>query len=237
MVRRIGLLLAVLAGALAPVWAVNAGVRTLIPWPPPGAVILFDGKNLDGWLRTNGDPAPWKLQNGAMTVSGGNIMSKETFEDCYLHLEFNVPDMPDAKGQSKGNSGVYLQGLYEIQVLDSYGWKVPGKGDCGAIYGQHAPLVNACLPPGRWQTFDVIFRAPRFDAEGKVIALPRVTVFQNGTLIQNNVEVGGSTTAALARVRQGPGPLMLQDHGCPVQYRNIWLLHLPAEGSSTYGPQ
>ncbi|MFW6437639.1 MAG: 3-keto-disaccharide hydrolase, partial [Armatimonadota bacterium] len=141
-----------------------------------------------------------------------------------------------AEGQAKGNSGVFLQGRYEIQVLDSYGWERPGLGDCGAIYNQHAPLVNACTPPEQWQSYDIIFRAPRLDEQGEVIEYPRMTVFQNGILIQNNAVLTGPTGGQLDEKVGEPGPLMLQDHGDLVSFRNIWLVHLPEESSSSYEP-
>lgn len=201
---------------------------------PGNAVVLFDGKDLSKWT-SGGQPVAWTVADGAMTVTRGTINSTETFQDAYVHLEFKIPYMPDARGQGRGNSGVFLQGRYEIQVLDSYGFEKPGKGDCGAVYGQYAPLANACRPPLQWQSFDIIFRAPRFDAAGAMTAKPRVTVFQNGAIIQNNVEIApdGGGNPSLAT----PGPLGLQDHHCPVSYRNIWYVPLPPEGSSTYGPQ
>jgi len=204
--------------------------------PPKDAKILFDGKDLSNWEAYNGGPAAWEVADGAMTVvrGKGDIITKERFTDFRLHLEFMEPDMPDARGQAKGNSGVYLQGRYEIQVLDSYGIEVPGKGDCGGIYDQFAPLVNACKPPLEWQTYDIIFRAPRVDDSGKVINQARVTVLQNGIVIQNNVEVLGPTGGAMDDKITEPGPLRLQDHGNPVKYRNIWLVELPLKGSDKY---
>lgn len=208
--------------------------------PPENAVILFDGTDLSGWRRRDSDePADWPVENGILTVGIGkrDIVSVETFRDAYIHLEFRVPDMPDKTGQKKGNSGVYLQGKYEIQVLDSYGWAVPGKGDCGAIYDQYAPLVNACKPPMEWQTYDIIFRAPRVDEAGNVVEHARITLLHNGIVVHNNVSVKGPTGGAMPGPLGEPGPLRLQDHGDPVQYRNIWLVHLPEEGSSEYAPR
>lgn len=207
---------------------------TLGAQPPPEAVVLFDGKDLSNWVRGDGSPATWKVADGAMTSIGGDIRTKQVFGDGYLHLEWMEPDMPQAQGQGRGNSGVVLQGRYEIQVLDSYGIDVPGKGDCGAIYGQFAALVNACRPPLEWQTYDIIFRAPRFDAEGKMVENARFTVLQNGVVIQNNVEVTGVNYPPLDADPRQPGPLLLQDHGCPVQYRNVWFVPLPEKGSDEY---
>ena len=205
--------------------------------PPANAVVLFDGKDLQHWRYLDGRAAAWKVENGVMTAGGGNIMSNETFTDAHIHLEFRVPHMPDASGQGRGNSGVYMQGRYEIQVLDSYGIEIPGKGDCGAVYDQYAPLVNACGPPLTWQSYDIIFRSARTDSDGKVLERPRMTVLQNDQVIQNNVEVLGTTTAAMATDMVMSGPLMLQDHGTPVHYRNVWLVRLPLAGSDSYEPR
>lgn len=202
-----------------------------------GAVILFDGKSLSNWRRRDGAPATWKVEDGVMTVAKGDILSGETFRDAFLHVEFRVPDMPGAKGQGKGNSGVYLQGRYEIQVLDSYGISIPGKGDCGAIYNQFAPLTNACKPPMEWQAYDIIFRAARVNEAGEVIEQARMTLLQNGQVIHNNVVLEGPTGGAVDQKVGEPGPLLLQDHGNPVQYRNIWMVHLPLAGSDTYEPR
>jgi hypothetical protein len=231
----IGCVAAIMLAVVAP--CCQAGTlsdRGALPIPPPpGAVVLFDGTDTSHWRGDRDDrPAPWPVADGAMTVHGGSIVSRDRWTDFYLHLEWMEPDMPNAHGQEKGNSGVYLQGRHEIQVLDSYGWKVPGKGDCGAVYGESAPLVNACRPALQWQSYDIIYRAPRFDAAGKLVEKARVSVIQNGMVIQNNTEIQGS-----ARDPNEPGPILLQDHGNPVKYRNIWLLPLPAKGSDTYEPQ
>ena len=161
-------------------------------------------------------------------------MTKETFTDHFLHVEFMCPDMPEATGQGKGNSGVFLQGRYEIQVLDSYGIEVPGKGDCGSIYNQFAPLVNACKPALEWQTYDVIFRAPRLNDAGEMLANVRATVIQNGLVILNNVQLPGMTGANIDSAVGKPGPLLLQDHGNHLKFRNIWAVPLPLEGSDQY---
>ena len=206
---------------------------------PEGAVVLFDGGDLGEWTHRGGEAARWTVSDGAVTVvpKTGDIISRETYRDAFLHLEFRNADMPQASGQGKSNSGVYVQGRYEIQVLDSSGWKVPGRGDCGAIYDQFAPLVNACRPPLQWQTYDIIFRAARVDGAGAVTEPARITLLHNGLVIHNNVIVRGTTGGALDQEVGRPGPLRLQDHGHPVQYRNIWLVHLPEEGSAEYGPR
>ena len=204
--------------------------------PPEAAVILFDGKDLSNWTKLDGEAPAWEVADGAMTVTAGegDIVSRERFTDFLLHLEFMTPDMPDATGQAKGNSGVFLQGRYEIQVLDSYGIDVPGMGDCGAIYNQFASLVNACKPPLEWQTYDVIFRAARVGESGAVEESARVTVLQNGIVIQNNVQILGTTGGATHDDAAEPGPLRLQDHGNPVKYRNIWIVPLLLKGSDVY---
>jgi hypothetical protein len=206
--------------------------------PPPGAVALFDGESGRGWSARGGGEARWRVDEGALEVvaGAGDIVSDERFRDALIHLEFWCPDMPDKKGQAKANSGVYVQGRYEIQVLDSYGIGIPGKGDCGAIYDQLAPLVNACRPPLEWQSFDIVFRAARVSDSGRLIAPARLTVFQNGIVIHNNAEVEGPTGRPLDADVGEPGPLLLQDHGDPVRYRNIWISRLPLRGSRLYEP-
>ena len=204
--------------------------------PPKSAIILFNGKDLNNWTTRDGDPARWSVEDGVMSVTarGGDIMTEERFTDFMLHLEFITPDMPDATGQAKGNSGVFLQGRYEVQVLDSYGIEVPGKGDCGSIYNQFAPLVNACKPPLQWQTYDVVFRSARVDDSGHVVEPTRLTIFQNGQVIQNNIQLPGITGASIDENVGEPGPVLLQDHGNDVKYRNIWIVSLPLEGSDQY---
>jgi len=203
---------------------------------PENAILLFNGKDLSNWHARSGGPAGWEVADGVITVvkGTGDIVTNEKFTDFMLHLEWMEPDMPEAKGQAKGNSGVYLQGRYEIQVLDSYGIQIPGKGDCGAIYNQFAPLVNACKPALQWQTYDAIFRAPRLDESGKVINQARITLLQNGIVIHNNVELLGVTGGTMDDKIGEPGPLLLQDHGNPVKYRNIWIVPLPFKGSDKY---
>jgi hypothetical protein len=206
--------------------------------PPAGAVILFDGESLSGWSARGGGAAGWRVEGGALVVEpgAGDIVSGPRFLDAFIHLQFMCPDMPDRAGQAKANSGVYVQGRYELQVLDSYGIAIPGTGDCGAIYKQHAPLVNACRPPLEWQSYDIVFRAARVDATGRTLAQARLTVFHNGVVIHNNAEAEGPTGRPLDTNVGEPGPLLLQDHGDPVRYRNIWLMRLPPHGSSSYEP-
>lgn len=197
--------------------------------PPAGALVLFDGKNFDNWTKTDGKSPPgWKIFNSAMEVvpRTGNIITKQRFDGKFkLHVEFRVPYLPKAKGQARGNSGVYVQGRYEVQILDSYALQSQ-KNDCGAIYGVAAPLVNACKAPTVWQSYDIIFQAPVCE-QGKKKAPARMTVFHNGIKIHDNVAIPvDNTTAGLGGDPCTPGPIMLQDHGDPVQFRNIWLLAL-----------
>lgn len=192
---------------------------------PAGAIVLFDGKNLDEWTKRDGKSAAgFKLAGDAMQVSGGDIMTKKTFDGAFkLHVEFRVPYMPKASGQGRGNSGVYLQGRYEVQVLDSYGLKSKSD-DCGGIYGIAAPLVNACKAPTIWQAYDIDFQSPLCE-NGKKTGPGFITVRHNGVLIHDKVKISSDNTASGAGGNVcSPGPILLQDHGNPVQYRNIWLL-------------
>jgi hypothetical protein len=196
--------------------------------PPEGAVVLFDGKSLDGWTKLDGKSKPdWKLvDGGAMEAHNGNIITEKMFDGHFkVHVEFRVPYMPRAQGQGRGNSGVYVQGRYEVQVLDSYGLESKNN-DCGAIYEVSAPLVNACKAPTVWQNYDIEFTAPKC-ANGKKTEPARMTVYQNGVKIQDDVKIPVDNTRA---GRGGdpctPGPIMLQDHGNPVQFRNVWLVQL-----------
>jgi len=203
---------------------------------PSDAIVLFDGTSFDAWTKTDGKPVEWTLDNAkvkgsAMTCKpgSGSIMTKQTFGDMQIHIEFATPKADaDAglKSQARGNSGVYIQGRYEVQVLDSYQNETYPDGQCGAVYKQHAPLVNVCRAPGEWQTYDIVFTAAKFDAAGKKTASPRVTVLHNGVLIQNNVEITGPTGGAMGEDETKPGGLMLQDHGNFVQYRNVWVRKL-----------
>ncbi len=218
--------------------------------PPSDAVVLFGGKDLSKWTHKDGSPAKWKVvpvspspktaeeylkktqgENGYFEVvpKTGYIYTREAFGDCQLHVEFAEPVPPKGESQELGNSGVFLMGLYEIQVLDSYENKTYADGQAAAVYGQYPPLVNASRPPGRWQSYDIIFHGPRFDKGGKLVRPARVTVFHNGVLVQDNVELTGPTAHG-ARPPYSPQPeklpLALQDHGNPVRFRNIWIREL-----------
>jgi hypothetical protein len=199
--------------------------------PPSDAIVLFDGTNFDSWESTKGVPIGWTLENGAMTVVKGTgfIRTKQKFRDVQLHIEWRTPTVIAGDGQKRGNSGVYLQEKYEIQVLDSYENSTYVNGQAGAVYKQHIPLVNACRPPGKWQTSDIIFTAPRFNEDGSLFSPARVTVIHNGVLIQNNVTILG-TTVNVGMPNYKPfdnyQSISLQDHGDPVSYRNIWIREL-----------
>jgi hypothetical protein len=197
--------------------------ETLGQKPPSGAVVLFDGKDLTAWATRDGKPAEWPVTDGFLTVGREDIRTKDSFGDFKLHVEFNVPYMPNAKGQARGNSGVYLAGVYELQVLDSYGLKLQDD-DCGAIYKQIVPSVNACKPPLQWQTYDVTFRKAKLEGD-KVVKKARVTVVQNGIKTIDDREIS-PTPGGFSNKEGEPGPLLLQDHGNKVEYRNIWLQKL-----------
>jgi hypothetical protein len=203
---------------------------------PKDAVVLFDGKNFDNWSHTNGKPVEWKSVGGAMQVQPGkgDIVTREKFTGAFkLHVEFRVPYLPDKKDQARGNSGVYLQGRYEVQILDSYGLE-PKNNECGGIYTVATPKENACKAPTVWQSYDIEFTAPTC-AEGKIREPGRMTVFHNGIKIHDDVKLVKdgkpvtNTTSGLGGDPCQPGPIMLQDHGSPVQYRNIWLVPMKKE--------
>ena len=196
--------------------------------PPSDAIVLFDGKDLSQWLGEDNGPAKWKVENGYAVVvpHTGYIHTKTPFGDCQLHVEFAEPTPPKGESQERGNSGVFLMGLYEIQVLDSYENRTYADGQAAAVYGQYPPLVNASRPPGQWQSYDIVFHGPRFDASGKLTRAARVTVFHNGVLVQDNVEIHGRTAIGdVPTYVPTPEklPLALQDHGDLVRYRNIWI--------------
>ncbi len=220
---------------------VPPAAKAAAPVPPPnvpGVVVLFSGKPAQvaaNWFKDGtSENAAWEVKDGAMISHGGNIVSKLKFKDFQLHVEFMTPSMPDKTGQARGNSGVFCQGRYEIQVLDSYGVPDPGTGDCGAVYSQFAPLVKAHRPPLTWQTYDIIFRAPRFDDAGNQTEKPRVSVLLNGVAVQNNTIANGPTWGENFGALSDPGPIVLQDHGNLVKYRNVWILPLPEQGAQHY---
>jgi hypothetical protein len=195
--------------------------------PPSDAVVLFDGKDLSGWEREkDGGPAGWKVEKGYMEVAAkaGGIRTKKHFGDCQLHLEWAAPAEVEGDSQGRGNSGVFLMGRYEIQVLDCYQNPTYADGTTAAIYGQFPPLVNACRKPGEWQTYDIVWIGPKF-AGAKLLSPARVTVFHNGVLAHHAATLIGPTThrKVLPYEAHPPtGPLALQDHGNPVRFRNIW---------------
>jgi hypothetical protein len=199
--------------------------------PPSDATVLFDGKDLSKWQHKDGTPAKWKVENGYFEVvpKAGQLYTRDAFGDCQLHVEFAEPTPTKGQDQDRGNSGVFLHGLYEVQVLDSYESKTYADGQASAVYGQFPPQVNASRPPGQWQIYDIIFHGPRFDSAGKLLRPARITAFHNGVLVQDNVELTGPTghqqrppyTATPEKL-----PLSLQDHNHPVRYRNIWIREL-----------
>jgi len=196
--------------------------------PPSDAIVLFDGSDLSQWRGNEGDAA-WKVSEGHMEVNGsGPITTRQEFGDIQLHVEFATPGEVVGSSQGRGNSGVFLMGRYEIQVLDSFENPSYPDGQCAALYGQHPPLVNVARGPGEWQSYDIVFHAPRF--EGDELAAPgRVTMFHNGVLVHSDAELIGATThRALAKYSKHAdrGPLQLQDHGNPTRYRNVWVREL-----------
>ncbi len=196
--------------------------------PPSDAVVLFDGKDLSQWKAGNGGEPKWKLVEGAMQVNGGDIMTKEEFGDIQLHIEWASPAEVKGEGQGRGNSGVYFQGRYEIQVLDSYQNPTYPNGQAASFYGHAVPLVNASQRPGQWQSYDIVFHAPKGGPDGKVQP-GSFTVLHNGVLVQDHIPIpGGSTTAAKFSGVAPKGPIVLQDHGNPVRYRNVWVRRLDA---------
>jgi hypothetical protein len=195
--------------------------------PPSDAIVLFDGKDLSQW--TDGDK--WKVQDGCAIAAGGNlIQTKRNFGDCQLHIEWATPEKVEGEGQGRGNSGVFLMGLYELQILDSYNNQTYFDGQAGAMYKQRPPLVNACRKPGEWQTYDVVFETPRFNKKGKLTRPAYITVFQNGVLVQNHFPILGTTAWDLPpKYAAHPSklPLALQYHNNPTRFRNIWIRELP----------
>jgi 3-keto-disaccharide hydrolase len=204
--------------------------------PPSDASVLFDGTDLSRWVSQDHpeQPAPWVVADGVMTVKprSGGIQTKDGFGSCQLHVEFATPALVQGDGQDRGNSGVFLMSRYELQVLDSYHNTTYFDGQAGAIYMQHAPLVNASRPPGEWQTYDVVFHAPVFNADGKVLSRATFTVFHNGVLVQDHVEVMGDTfhdRPPAYEAHPARMPLALQDHHNPMRFRNIWIRPLAGQ--------
>ena len=214
---------------------VDPGAYPGMQLPPSDAIVLFDGRSLAGWQSADsaGHAARWKVADGYMEVVAGtgNIATTRGFGDVQLHIEWMAPVPAKGEGQERGNSGVFLMGRYEVQVLDSYGNITYPDGQASAVYGQYPPLVNASRPPGEWQTYDIVFHRPRFDASGNVTRPARMTILFNGTLVQDDVALTGPT-AHKARPPYAKHadrlPLILQDHGDPVRYRNIWARELNA---------
>jgi len=203
------------------------------PVPSPSdSIVLFDGKNLSLWEDTKGQPARWKVEDGYMEVvkKTGDIRSKQKFGNCQLHVEWAVPAEVEGEGQDRGNSGVFPMALYEIQVLDCYQNQTYPDGMTAAVYGQYPHLVNACRPRGEWQTYDIIFHRPRFGVDGGLTRPATMTVFHNGILVQDNVELTGPMGHKVRppyEAHPDKLPLLLQDHGNSVRFCNIWIRELP----------
>jgi hypothetical protein len=193
---------------------------------PSDATVLLDGSGLDGWVHDDGSAAAWRVEEDSVVVEPGtgDIRTESEFGDCHLHVEWAAPPVVDGESQGRGNSGVFLMDRYEIQVLDNYENPTYADGYAGAVYGQHPPAVNACREPGAWQTYDILWTAPRFD--GAELASPaRVTVLHNGVVVQDDVELIGATThREVGEYSPHPpeAPLRLQDHGDEVRFRNVW---------------
>ncbi|MCC6343019.1 MAG: DUF1080 domain-containing protein [Bryobacterales bacterium] len=203
--------------------------------PPSDAILLFNGKDMSGWRTLTGGPGKCTVADGVMScrTGAGDIISSQTFLDAQIHIEFAVPYMPDQHGQLRGNSGVYLQSCYEVQILDSYQNPTYADGSLGAVYGFSAPLVNAARRPDEWQSYDIIFRAPRCGADGKVAQPGSATILLNGVLVQDHTPIPKAGPGCRQKDICGPGPLRLQDHsgfkGAPdttMRFRNIWLRRL-----------
>lgn len=197
--------------------------------PPSDAVVLFNGRDLSEWVHKNGKPATWVVSDGTIVCKSGtgDILTRRKIGSAQIHVEFATPNMPNAKDQARGNSGVYLEGRYEIQVLDSYNNPTYPNGSAGAVYGQYAPLVNASRPPEQWQTYDMISHLAKCEGK-KLVQPPTVTILHNGVLIQDNVAIKGPTGGGEGDDPCAPGPLLLQDHYHPdvketfMKFRNIW---------------
>ena len=200
--------------------------------PPSDAIVLFDGKNLSEWLSVkDSTAAKWELNSdGSVTVKpgSGDMQTRRSFGDCQLHVEFQEPAVVVGEGQNRGNSGIFLQNRYEVQVLDCYQNRTYSNGQTGAIYKQSIPLANACRKPGEWQTYDILYTSPRFNSDGILITPGHVTVILNGVVLQLNTEIKGTTEyiGLPKNMAHGKAPLRLQDHSCLVSFRNIWIREL-----------
>jgi len=200
--------------------------------PPSDAVVLFDGRDVSQWVAMDGSPTKWTVRDGVMECvpHSGYARTLQSFGDCQLHVEWASPNPPHGDSQGRGNSGVFFgYDRYELQVLDSYDNKTYADGSAAAVYGQYPPLVNAMLPPGRWEVYDIVWTAPRFGRDGSLLSPARETVLHNGVLVQNNVELTGPTSwleRAPYKAHPERLPISLQDHGNPVRYRNIWVREL-----------
>ncbi len=217
-------------------WRVHDKMRPAPPVVKPGApgvapsdaIVLFDGASLVGWEHGDGRAAGWKIAEGAMEIVAGtgDLQTKQTFGSCQLHIEWRTPNPPHNDSQARSNSGVFLMGQYEVQMLDSYQNVTYADGQAAALYGQQPPLANASRPPGEWQTYDIFFRAPAFDADGKLTSPAVVTVVHNGVLVHHAQPILGATAhRAVAQYGAHPGrlPVKLQDHGDPLRFRNVWV--------------
>ena len=200
---------------------------------PSDAIVLFDGIDLENeWTNDKGEKPGWDVADGCTTVKrgAGVIKTKRVFDDFQLHIEWRSPAEVKGKSQGRGNSGIFLQGIYEVQVLDNYDNRTYRNGQAGSLYKQHPPLVNVCKAPGVWQTYDIIYTAPRFNNDGTYFTPPTVTVLHNGVLVQNNSKLRGPTEyigiPEYTVKKHGAGSIVLQDHGNPVSYRNIWIREL-----------
>ena len=198
---------------------------------PSDAIVLLNGSSASAWQHESGEEPKWTLSNNVMTVKAGTggIFTKQKFGDCQLHIEWRTPAVVKGDGQNRGNSGIFLMGRYEVQLLDSYNNKTYTNGQAGSVYKQHIPLVNACKSPGEWQSYDIIFTAPHFSENSFTAEPARITVIQNGVLVQNNVTIWGTTFNVGSPVYEKHDPkesISLQDHGHPTSFRNIWIREL-----------
>jgi len=223
MIRTVAIILGMSLCGSVVAWGAKTPVQ---PYPdgqaPEGAVVLFDGGNLAGWRSDKGKACAWKVEHGEMRIvgGGGNAVSQYEFEAGHLHLEFNLPK----NGKGHGNSGLYIHRLYELQIIDSFNKNPykPGQ-QCGALYKEHVALKQVCKAPGQWQTYDIIFHGAKLSASGKVQSPARFTIWFNGVLIHNGAELATGTGGAKKRKLVSKGPLLLQNHGAPVKFRNIWI--------------